>query len=106
MCTESKNEAPQNEEQAGVNVDGQQVRSMIRAIARRIVNRTGMPRCELDDLEQEFVMILLEAIQEYDPDRGPWLPYAKRILERAAKNILRARIRRQAESAAERFHST
>lgn len=64
-------------------------RKIVRACARRLVGRSGLRRQDAEDVEQELSIALWKAWEDFDPSRRPWTTYARVVVDRAAKGLLR-----------------
>lgn len=55
----------------------------------RLVAKFGLPDCERDDLTQELLMALVQAVPQYDPKQAHWKTFICRVLDRRYQHILR-----------------
>src|SRR6187402_1408772 len=68
------------------NVGSQEVLEIVRSKARAIARRSG-PQTESNDVEQALFEKLLRAERSYDPARGSFPAFARRVIETYAKTI-------------------
>lgn len=64
---------------------------LIRRKARRLVGQAGLRPQDRDDIEQELTVELLARRDRYDPARGSWAAFARKVLDRTGSNLVRHR---------------
>jgi len=63
----------------------------IRVAARDLVGRHGYTRSDLDDIVQDLALHVLERLGEYDPGRGAWSTFLKRVLRNKISHLIEYR---------------
>jgi DNA-directed RNA polymerase specialized sigma24 family protein len=72
------------------NIDDGMLQAMRAAAvfqARRIGRTLKLSAEEREDVEQEILLVLLERRRFFDPERGPWVPFAHKIARQAAQSV-------------------
>ena len=67
-----------------------------RHIATAIASRYYIPGADRQDVEQEALIALWEACRTYDPDRGPFQPFANTVIRRRLTDAIKAANRQKA----------
>lgn len=55
--------------------------------ARRVARTLNLSDAEREDAEHDILLVLLERRRFFDPARGPWTPFARRIAEQASQLV-------------------
>lgn len=64
---------------------------IIRRKVRGLMGRCGFTKQDREDLKQELVLRLLQAMPSFDPNQGHWNVFVTTVIERAAGKIKRHR---------------
>lgn len=67
------------------------IQYLIRTKARQLCRVPGINRDEREDLEQELTLRLLRKLQSFNPKKASFYCFAGVVIDRVAKNLLRAR---------------
>lgn len=67
------------------------VAALIKRKAARMVGRAGLRVQDREDLEQQLAQHVLERRGSYNPRRGTWSAFVRRVVERHGENLIRAR---------------
>jgi len=67
-----------------------------RRIASAIAATYFIPGADRQDVEQEALIALWEACRSYDPDRGPFQPYAATVIRRRLVDAVKSATRHKA----------
>jgi RNA polymerase sigma factor (sigma-70 family) len=75
-----------------VNPTEPAVAAIIARKARSLVGRAGLRHQDRDDLVQELTLQVLARRDQYEPSRGTWPGFVKRLVERLGNNLVRDRL--------------
>lgn len=67
------------------------VAAVIRRKASRLVGRAGLRVQDREDVEQQLTLRVLEREGAFDPRRGTWRAFVRRVVDRHGENLVRAR---------------
>src|SRR3954469_15927700 len=56
---------------------------MVRRAVKKALNRSALPS-EIEDLVQTGLIGLLTAVDKWEPEKGPWAPYARSWIQHEA----------------------
>jgi RNA polymerase sigma factor (sigma-70 family) len=65
-----------------------------RRIAAQVASDFRIPGFDTDDVRQEALIALWEAARSYDPQRGPFPPWARRVITARLTDLLRVHTKR------------
>lgn len=65
--------------------------AIIKSKARRLVGRSGLRAQDRADLEQELSLHVFQKRPRFNPRRGSWTAFVRRVVERYGENLVRAR---------------
>jgi DNA-directed RNA polymerase specialized sigma24 family protein len=63
----------------------------IRVAARGLVGKHGYTRSDFEDIVQDLALHVLERMGEYDPGRGAWSTFLKRVLHNKISHLIEYR---------------
>ena len=63
----------------------------IRVAAQGLVGRYGYTRSDLEDIVQDLALHVLERLGEYDPGRGAWSTFLKRVVRNKIGHLIEHR---------------
>ena len=64
-------------------------RLLIQRKVRQMIQRSGIPAGEQDDLEQELLIALVLGHRKYLPERSEWAVFVRKLIDHAVARILR-----------------
>jgi len=63
----------------------------MRLAAQTLVGRYGYTRSDLEDITQDLALHVLERLGEYDPGRGAWSTFLKRVMRNKIVHLIEYR---------------
>ncbi|HQK77395.1 MAG TPA: sigma factor [Candidatus Hydrogenedentes bacterium] len=63
----------------------------IRVAARGLAGRHGYSRSDFEDIAQDLALHVIERMGEYDPGRGAWSTFLKRMLRNKISHLIEYR---------------